>query len=1223
MNPDVGELRCVTWNVMGLLHELCASRCLERFLHPYDVVCMSHTGREYADCEGDSPSSSLALLAWCPRPVAGNSGGVAVFVRKDKKQLFRMELCRPEMGMVWVSFGRGNDKRMFMLCCYLPPSTSTYYRNPACPDLSDHWGQIQMDVSAFQQEGPVFIAGDLNARTGILNEWDLLDRHIARHEITPTVVGERQSHDRGVNSAGRHLINLCERSHLVMLNGRAVGDREGHWTFRRPSMRNSADSQGCSVIDWWIAPVESFLTLQSKLRMCVIQQPPLRPDGSNFDHRPVCCHVVWNRERRVTQENRADQQSASLRWREEYRGIYTDIMQTDGEVLRMQQMLQGRDTSAEESCTLIQNMVHRAADVLHDRVGGVYKTTSVGGTRTRAQHRGSSWVSDEVRQLQEEVDRIRGQIDAGEQHLGDLIHRLKRLRKRDRKVHIRRKAEQIRYDMLHSPQQFWRRFRGKPRAGSHFSVSEWTRHFRDVFHAGGSTWEGEEQIDTHCAQYPTLFGMPSVDDRAAAEWLNAEFTVEEVETALAAMNLGKAAGPDGIPVEFVRQVYWETRTRGADGRPRVHRQYLLAQPLAVTFNRMLATGYMPEAWTAGLVSPVPKAAGDPSNMQSFRPITVGSALGKIFSHLLLGRLDRWAEAGGWRADTQFGFRADVGTSEATFMLRHVLDKAKAEKKPMCAAFVDFKQAYDSVDRELLWRCLTRMGVHGSCMTIIQNMYANGNLHIKTEEGIGSAFSAEMGVKQGDPLSPLLFGLYMDRVCDFIRSSLPESHIRVGGVSIDCILYADDLVLLAHDRDRLQCLLDALSAFCVATKLRVNVAKTEVVYFNRQWLTHADRTVRYNGNRLTLSTSFVYLGVVFHSSGPKDSAKHALKRRLDKARGALFAMMGTCHNMKVFDVCVLNKLFDTLCLPSLMYGVEQWGPEMLTGTMQSGMDLKELEGLHATFMRMTLWVKKSTPLNCMRQELQRCPISMHCIHKCAGFWNKLARGSEDSLTHRCWAENISLGEGSWSHKLCDLRSRSMGGDWVAPPSNVWDVQQLNNQLLAVLHDYVSNGYRECMDATRDMAVGGSRVRACPDDVRSGFKSFKYSLWFDTTQKVTPVIQQVHEAGNIRVLAKFRCGAHRLECEVGRSANPRSNRLCNFCDTGEVEDELHVLICPAWQGIRDECPDLFDTSVYNALVRAVEDEGEVDACFCHFVNPSAPYMVQLLAGYLKKVFAARLL
>jgi hypothetical protein len=926
--------------------------------------------------------------------------------------------------------------------------------------------------------------------------------------------------------------------------------------------------------------------------------------------------MVWKREREYTPQTE-DQNYVHLKWREEHRVKYTDIMQTDGEVLRLQNMLHSDGIDANTACGLIQSMVHTAAGVLHAQVGGVYCQGSV--NRTGHQHRAGVWVSEEVRNLQRDVDSLRMSSGRNDSEVSDMIRRLKRLRKRDRKHYIRNKAEQLKKDMLFSPQRFWRNYRGKAKSVNSFSTTEWTRHFKKIFNPEGQGWDNAEHIVEHCSMFPELFGTPSTEHVSAAVWLNAPISGEEVGDALGKMNLGKAAGPDGVPVEFFRQVYWETRTRGDDGKPRVDRTYLLADHLALAFSKMLEEGFFPEEWAAGAVSPVPKGKGDPSNMQSYRPITVGSALGKLFSQVLLARLDRWAETGGWRARSQFGFRSGMGTSEATFLLRHVLDVSKARRSPVCAAFVDFKQAYDSVDRDLLWRCLGKMGIHGHCLVILQQMYVHGSLYIKSNEGMGEAFTADLGVKQGDPLSPLLFGLYIDRICSFFVDRVSTPGIKVDETSLHCILYADDLVLLAHDRLGLQELLDTLSIFCTATKLKVNTEKTEAMFFHKQWLEDV-RPVRYNGNRLKLSPSFVYLGVVFHAKGTKVSAKKAFQRRLDKARGALFSMMGTCQGHKMSDVNVLNKLFDTLCVPVLTYGVDQWGPDVLLGSRHGILDHGEIESFHATFMRMVLWVKKSTPHMCMRQELHRPPLGVHCIYRCASFWNKLAMSDEQSLLHRCWLENKAIGEGSWSHGMNALRSKVMGEIWSCPDDDAWDLHTCKIMLEQLYNASEAEVVKDCFSATENILVGGSRVRACPDEVRKGFKVFKYRMWFKSDNDVH-MLSHLPEAGNIRTLAKFRCGAHTLLCETGRDLGGRSGRVCRFCDKNVIEDELHVLFCNAWQRYRDMFPVFFNGSAYQLLVEAVENEVDVDLFFRLAVNPNDRRVTDALAGYLKKVFLAR--
>ncbi len=81
---------------------------------------------------------------------------------------------------------------------------------------------------------------------------------------------------------------------------------------------------------------------------------------------------------------------------------------------------------------------------------------------------------------------------------------------------------------------------------------------------------------------------------------------------------------------------------------RNHTHNVLLQHLTFLFNHVLQYGY-PQAWSIGAVVPVPKPKGDIHNKDDYRGITVGRAFSKVYSMVLLNRLDCWAEDNGMRA----------------------------------------------------------------------------------------------------------------------------------------------------------------------------------------------------------------------------------------------------------------------------------------------------------------------------------------------------------------------------------------------------------------------------------------------------------------------------------------------------------------------------------------------------------------------------------------------
>ncbi len=148
-------------------------------------------------------------------------------------------------------------------------------------------------------------------------------------------------------------------------------------------------------------------------------------------------------------------------------------------------------------------------------------------------------------------------------------------------------------------------------------------------------------------------------------------------------------------------------------------------------------------------------------------------------------------------------------------------------------FIDFKKAYDSVRHDLLMRCLADIGLHGEMLTALASMYWQPPLVPTAQGRMGTAFSSTCGVKQGDPLSPLLFGLFIDRVEKWLLQRLPDCGVKVGDSLVRLLLYADDLALMADKAVQLQQLLNALHQFCVEYQLEVNVDKTEIVVFGKK------------------------------------------------------------------------------------------------------------------------------------------------------------------------------------------------------------------------------------------------------------------------------------------------------------------------------------------------------------------------------------------------------
>jgi len=212
---------------------------------------------------------------------------------------------------------------------------------------------------------------------------------------------------------------------------------------------------------------------------------------------------------------------------------------------------------------------------------------------------------------------------------------------------------------------------------------------------------------------------------------------------------------------------------------------------------------------------------------------VGLVLAKVFAMILEAWLSSWAEERGLRARGHAGFRKDFRTTDNLYILRTLIEQNTHKCKKVYCCFVDFHKAFDIVLRDLLWQVLAEMGIVGRFMQCLHSMYSQDSVRVMhPTEGLSTWFSCSIGVKQGCPLSPLPFGLYLDGLEKHLDALDGDSPPQLVDIVVKLLLYADDLALMSETPQGLHKQIDALSEFCVERQLVINVSKTKVVVFEK-------------------------------------------------------------------------------------------------------------------------------------------------------------------------------------------------------------------------------------------------------------------------------------------------------------------------------------------------------------------------------------------------------
>ena len=524
-----------------------------------------------------------------------------------------------------------------------------------------------------------------------------------------------------------------------------------------------------------------------------------------------------------------------------------------------------------------------------------------------------------------------------------------------------------------NPARFWGKFKVAKKRACSVPDDAMLAYFRDLL--------GQQPVaapDMHADSTADAGAAPPAADGSQ---LNVPFTAASVAEGICSLHGGKATVGvlklDALSVAAAE----------------------IAPCLAAIFNACQRVGALPRPWALCGITPIHKG-GDVADPGNYRGIAVGSLLAKLYAAMLNERLSAWAERHGLRARGQAGFRKDHRTTDQVFVLRTLIERARADRQPLYSCYVDFKKAYDTIPRDLLWLKLQRIGVHGEFLRAVQALYAEVPMGVQLADGMSTTFQSLLGVKQGCPLSPTLFGIFIDDFqCELEAGSVGFALPSLAGVPTPALFYADDLALVSNTSAGLQAQLDLLQAYSQRWRLTVNVQKTKVVVYTAARKQVTPPQLTYLGAPIEVLDTFRYLGVDLHSTKAFAAASDD---RAASAQRAALALCTRCEDLRLHDPALLMHLFDALVRPVMLYGVETWGPGALCGKA-----MEPCEVVQRKFLRRLLVLRAGTPNDVVLGEAGRFPVAHTAVELLCRFWNRLVAMPDTRLTKQAFLENVSL------------------------------------------------------------------------------------------------------------------------------------------------------------------------------------------------------------------------
>jgi hypothetical protein len=310
------------------------------------------------------------------------------------------------------------------------------------------------------------------------------------------------------------------------------------------------------------------------------------------------------------------------------------------------------------------------------------------------------------------------------------------------------------------------------------------------------------------------FDVISLEER---DMLEKNFETEEGVQVVKDLQGDKALGPDGFTIAFFQQCWSVIGGDVMNFFTEVHSQCKFEKSLNASF-----IAFIPKKQNA-------------SNICDFRPISLIGSVYKLLAKVLANRLRMVLD--GFISESQNAFVGGRKILDSVLIANECLDSRLKSHVPGVICKLDIKKTYDHVNWQCLLGLLERMGFGIRWRRRIEACIASVQFSIVINGSPEGFFTSSRGLRQEDPLSPLLFLLVMEVLSRMLKKVESEGLIRgfsVGnngsnGLRISHLLYANDTILFCDaDMSQLLYVRMVLNFFEAATSLRVNMSKSEMV-----------------------------------------------------------------------------------------------------------------------------------------------------------------------------------------------------------------------------------------------------------------------------------------------------------------------------------------------------------------------------------------------------------
>jgi hypothetical protein len=429
----------------------------------------------------------------------------------------------------------------------------------------------------------------------------------------------------------------------------------------------------------------------------------------------------------------------------------------------------------------------------------------------------------------------------------------------------------------------------------------------------------------------------------------------------------KAAGPDGIPAEYLK-LYLDSEES--------------LEALTRLICRVASKKEVPQSWKRAIIKIIFKNKGELDECGNYRGISLLDHAGKVMLKIIVARVGKHAEEHGLLPEEQSGFRPKRSTVDMLYVVQMLQEFGRVKNVPLFFCFIDLTKAYDTVNRRLLWKILAKAGLPQELIELIRAFHDGTEACVSIEGEESAFFSVNQGLRQGCVLAPLLFNLFFAAVLEVARKriladetatkdmvkvkSCMSSHpwdVKTRNKQADreklsltelwSMLYADDAGIVSKSEAGLTSMMNIIVQTTSQFGLTVSEDKTKTMYVAKEKELEVRRVkivVNAGGQNYGQVEHFTYLGTKLSESGGMSSE---IATRISKTWWKWKARKKSLYQNKGVRPHVKLMMLKTEVIETLMYGCAAW--------TTNADDVAALNRTHYKLLIQTLglWKKKET------------------------------------------------------------------------------------------------------------------------------------------------------------------------------------------------------------------------------------------------------------------------